>query len=831
MSLFQRLLNTLRPGHAARERAEEEARFHLEMRAADLQRDGLSPQEARAEARRAFGNVTALQEETGDRDVLLQVEAWLRDGKVAWRRLRSSPVFFASSILLLAFGVGVNAAVFSVVDQLFLRPLPLPNPERLVLLNETRGTEKSNSNPIRIRDWAARIPAFQSVMGSYGEIVPLETNEGKRGIRVTRTVGDFMGTLGSKPVEGRNFTAEEQRGASVAILLERGRGLGKLNGTLRLSGEVYTIVGVASNNVSLGEEVFVLTPAPASVQGASRTAGFLPVVARLKPGSNLNQAQQQASAAARQMAQEFPASDQGLGASLEDLQSAYTAEARGSGWLLQAACLLLLFITLFNLGALFAARTAARQKESAIRGFLGATSFTNFRLHFAEALLLSGLGSAAAVLVASWSLTALKEAFRDSYEPIQVVELDWRVLLFLGALGLASSLFFAAVMSWQSAQAKRTHAPGRPWLRAALIVAEATLGVLLLGAAFRLALEFADRQSRPMGFTTQDVVTARIDLPWSADLEEITTAIERGQERFAALPGVSSVGVVDRLPLAGGTQSGKVLVQGRAETPTDEIGFRMASPSYFATLGIPLLSGTPLGEKGTVLVNDVFARRFLGGQAIGRYISRDAKTPKWLRVVGVVGSVRAAASEAEPRPEVWVHYSETYWPKLEFVLRTNQPAANLAGPIRKITSELSPTALLDSVVPLESRLAKLDREPRQKRDIVLLFGFLALALIITGVYGVIAGELNRRTREIGIRLAIGARPYEVAALLLQQSAQLAAVTLALSIPLSAYWLSEQIPVRLVLASAAAISLAMLSAGFLPAWRATRIQANEALRVD
>lgn len=827
MGFLNKRRNSLLHGEEARRRSEEEARFHLEMRQAELEERGLSPREASAQARRDFGNPTAFSETTGDMDVFLPLEALRRDAKISWRRLRHSPVFLATSVLLLAFGIGVNTAVFSVVDYLFLRPLPFPDPHRIVVLEESRKGEKSNSNPQRLADWANRVPAFTAVMGMYGETVPLLTGEGKSGIETVRTVGDYLGVFGATPIRGRAFTPEELRGAQVAYLTERGQHLGRVGDSLNLAGETYEIVGIVPDIVTLGEKTEIITSAPKAVQEASRVAGFLPVIARLRPGISLDAARAQAQSVAKQLAIDYPATDATLSAHVRPAQDVWTEETKESAWLLQGSCLLLLMVTVLNLGALFAARTAGRQKESTIRSFLGASRWAILRLHFTESLLLSALGGAAALLVAFWALETIQSLYATKYPAITLVQFDLRVMLFLAAVALACSLGFTCIMALQSAQTKRAQGVGRPWLRAGLIVAEASLGVLLVAFAMDLAQQFAERRAQPLGFAAQNVLTATIDLPWTSEDDELVNAIDRGLELLAALPGVSSVGVIDRLPLNGGTQTGKVVIQGLAEQPTQEVGFRMASAGFFSTLKIPLLAGASLGDKDTVVVNDAFARRFLEGNGVGRYLARAGKNPKYWRVAGVVGSVRADADEPEARPEVYMPYRQFTWPKLEFVLATNQTPADLAPAIRKLSSQLSPNALLQSVSTLDSRIGKLDAEPRQKRDVLALFGALALALVGAGVYGVISTELNRRTREIGIRLAIGASPWSVAGLLLRQSAAIALATLVISLPLAMAKLNYNI----AFAAALSVGLAIVAAALVPAWRSARIQPSTALRTE
>ncbi|BDC51054.1 hypothetical protein F183_A33700 [Bryobacterales bacterium F-183] len=815
MSIFRRLYASIFPD-SVRTRAEEEAAFHVDMKADDYIAQGMSPREAQLRARRDFGNVAMMQEETGNRDLFLSLEGFANDARVAWRRLRRSPVFLATSVFLLAFGIGVNTAIFSVVDHLLLRPLPLPNPDRLYVVEEYVEGKIRNSNPARLADWAARVESFERTASTYGETIGLDDNGSRRGVQVMRMVGDWPAVLGLSPVEGRSISPTED---NVALLTRSGAArFGKIGSKLRLGEEIFEVVGILPDEVALGEEVGILTPAPRSVMNASRRAGFLTVAARLRPNATLAAATAQAEAAAQSMGKDHPETDRGMTVKLVDAQAAWTSDIRKSAWMLQGASMLLLIITIANLAALLAARTKDRERETRIRSFLGATKWSIVRLHMVEAGLVSLLGCFAAAGVAVLGLKYLQNAFANQFAAISIVTIDARVFTFVLALGLVATLLCTAIMASRRSLGMRA---------SALVVIEASLGLLLVAAAFGIAKEFADRQSRPLGFAPQNLLVARVDMPWSVDNSDIEQVIDRGLEQFGALPGVMSVAVVDRLPLGGGTQSAKPVIRGRQEPVTEEVGFRMATPTYFATMTIPILAGNGLGEKDTVVVNDVLSRRYFDGNPIGRYISNDGK--KFFRIAGVVGGVRTESKNKEAMPEVWLSYRDWAWPKLEFILSTSQPASALAPSLRRLVTQLHASALLDDVTPLQQRLDKVDLEPRRGRDMLALFGFVALCLVIAGVYGVMAGESLRRTREMGIRLAIGATPTNIFGLILKQALKLAAISLVIAIPLGLY--SGQLEPRMLIYAGLAIATAIAFAALWPAWRAARIAPATALRTE
>ncbi len=829
MGFLNRLKTTLFAQDEVRRRAEEEAEFHLAMRTEEYLNQGMTEAEARQKARLSFGNVLSQQEQAGDTDMLAGLEGTMRDVRVGYRRLRRSPLFLVSSVLLLAIGLGVNAAVFSVLDTLFLRSLPFPAADRLVVLNEIRQGKNSNSNPKRIADWRSRVSGFEIVASSYGESMQLREREGNRPVNVVRVVGDWLGLLGAPMIEGRRFTDDELRGGKVAILTAKYRSLARVGDTIRLGADAYQVIGVVDNSAALGEDRHVLTPIAADLLDGPRKAGYLPVVARLKQGVSIAAAEAEASSVAEQLGREFPDSDRGTRVRIVRAQEAWSEDAREPALYIQGAAALLLLITLVNLAGLLAARAMERKKEDTVRLFLGAGRWHLIRLHLVESALLVGFGCGAAMLLAPWALALLQANYGDDFAPIKNAAIDVRVFGFLMLTGVLSTLLFASVMAWQSSREKDVRGQSQFQLRNLLIVSEAALGMVLLAAAFQLVRDFNALRFSPLGFKEQGLLSARAYLSWSTDEKELRAAIQQGMEKTAALPGVSGVAIVDRLPLEGESQDGPVFIQGLPEKTPETVGLRMASNQYFGLMGIPLLAGQLPTDDSAVLVNEAFAKRYLDNNAIGRNVSGDGKS--WKRVAGVVASVRYSSKQALPRPEIFYSERTQYWPMLTFVIQTSQPAAALSPTLRKLWAEINADADFKGVSSMETRIDEIVVQPRRQRDIIVIFGVVALLLVVAGVYGIMASEMMRRRREMGIRIAIGASRSDIIGIALSRALVLGVAASALGSLLIVLVLKQWVDSLSTGCGVAAILAGILLAGFVPAWRGSRADPMVALRQD
>lgn len=829
MGFLNKLKTTLFSREDARARAEEEAQFHLEMSREALEERGIESGDAAARARMAYGNLARQQEAAGDADLFTGLEGMMRDVKVVYRRLRRSPLFLVSSVLLLALGLGVNAAVFSVMDTLFLRSLPYANADRLVVLEEIHNGRTSNSNPVRLADWSARMKGFEAVASQYGETAILHERDGNRAVATLRLAGDWPGLLGLKPLEGRLLRAEELRGGKVALLTERGRGLGKIGDTLRIGSDAFEVVGVVGDQVALGGDVDVLTPMPEGLLKGSRKAGFLQVVARLRAGVTAQAAEAEAASVAEQLGRDYPESDKGMTVRVVGAQKAWTQDARQPALWIEASSALLLLITMVNLAGLLAARAMERQREDTVRLILGAGRWHLMRLHLVEAGLVVAAGCAAAMLTAPWVLALLQANYGDDFAAIHTAQVDLRAFLYLLGVGAVSTICLAAVTGWQAAREPGPRGVGQFQLRSALIVAEAALGLVLLAVSLQMMRDFSALRFAPNGFQEQGLLNARVDLPWGDGGYKLEEVIRRGMEEIAAMPGVTGVAVVDRLPLEGNSQDGQMFVDGQAEKTRETVGQRMATNGYFALMGIPLLAGELPREQNSVLVNESFAKTYLNGNAVGHSVSRDGKTA-W-RISGVVGNVRTNSKDQGARAEMFGNESNMFWPKLNVVIRTSQTPASISPALRSTFTGISNLASFAGVRTLESRIDEIVAKPRRQRDIVSIFGSAALALVIAGVYGIMASEMARRRKEMGIRAAIGASQGNLIALGLKRAAALSLAACVVGGVLVVFLLSRYVNGQALAEGCLAITAGMLGAALIPAWRTARVDPMLALRQD
>lgn len=819
MSFGNRLKNTFLYREEIHHRLEDEAGFHVEMRERDLLARGFSPEDAAKLARKQFGNALRHQENAAEQDILPGLDAFLQDTRIAVRRLARSPLFLLSSIVLLAVCVGLNSAVFSVLDVLFFRGLPYPGAEQLYVLREYRDGRLSNSNPQRISDWRTASAAFTHVASFYFDTVPLSGPGGNRTVSVMRLDGDWVSTLNAPILAGRNIAPGEFRGGRVALLTHRARHLTPLGGLLRLGSESFTVVGIVDDRVGFGEEVDILTPIGLSLLEGSRKAGFLTALGRLSPAVNLNAAQSMLDSIAARLARQYPDTDAGTVVRLTPARAAWAEEARQPAIYMQAAAGLLLLITLLNLGGLLAARTMERAREDAIRVFLGAGRWRILRLHLVESMLLVTFALLLSLALAPAFLEALQLLYANEFAPIRLVTINARTMVFALLVSLISVAVFTAICAWQASRDGNSRASGQHRVRQGLVIVQSTIGILLLAAAIQLTRNFAELRYSPLGFREQGLLSARAYLSWDSDATLLRRFIDQAQSAILQFPGVSDVAVVDRLPLEGNSQDSPLFISGQAEKTRDSIGIRMATTNAFALLGVPLLAGALPTDDNAITVNSAFASRYLGSQPLGRSVSIDNKN--WYRVAAVVGNVRYAGRETNPRAEIYLSPTQTHWPLLTFVIRTSDPAARLNDKLRETLSRLHPELDYRGALPLSERLDEIVKQPRRQRDLIALFGLLALALVITGVYGVMAGEMLRRRHEFGIRLAIGAHRGHILGIGLGRSLRLAAWALLMALAASAAFLDSWLQFRCLGESAVVVLVGLAAAGLIPAWRTAR----------
>ncbi len=810
----------------AREAIAEELLFHLEEKTRDNMARGMNPAAARESAMRSFGNRSLWTEAMQDAGVVIWLDHVRRDLFHAVRSLRKRSGLALTAIISLALGIGATTALFSVADAVFLRPLPFPHPEQLVAIQESNKNEPSNSNPVRMNDWSSQVPAFSAVGGYYSEGLVLTGQGDPVRLQTLRTFGRFLDVLGEKPLYGRLFAPDEQG----VLLLTHGdaTSLGKV---LRLGGRDYTVIGILPA-LRFPEAVDAVAPAPPGVQKSSRKSGFLSIVARRKADASLQQVNLQLVTVAQRLAQQYPATDKERSAQAVSLQRDLGADARNPLLLIFGAAALVLLIACVNVAGLLLSRAIERQNESAIRISLGAGRGALVRHYLAESVVLSVAGGFVGLLTGKLMLIGLLHLM-----PIEFPALyDWRAALFALAVSLASGLFFGWAPMLQSvrltATNRSTTSASGLWARRGLVAAQIALSALLLVAVGLVAKSLYRTETASPGFRPDSALTVQVNFGWDTPEAKLNDYSKRALESLAGIPGVMAVGMIDRLPLSGATQTGPIQVRG-AEPKDHPVDQRAIAGDYFTAAGIPLLAGRNTLRAGETIVNQTLARRYFPDvDPVSRLISPNGK--QYFTIVGVTGDVRVEATQIEQPAEMFIRAEETYWPLQNYVVRGMADP----GAVRAALRRVDPNQLIGKIAPMGQTLS--ESSANQRARVWLLGSFAAMALLMAaiGLYGVLASDVAQRRVELGIRLTLGADPENILTGTVGQGVALAAAGLTIGLGgalfvsrLVASFLYGVAPTDPMVFGAVALVLIVTSAvaSLLPAFRASRVDPAITLR--
>ncbi|MDX2149719.1 MAG: ABC transporter permease [Bryobacteraceae bacterium] len=791
----------------------------------------------------------------------------IQDLKQSFRTLLKTPGFTAVAILSLAMGIGLTTALFSLVDAVLLRPLPFPEAQQLMWLDESREGKPSGGNPQRLHDWQ-QASSLHAAGGFYGEGAVLLGQGDPVRLQVLRTMGPVLDVLGVRPVLGRGPTIAEQNGEGEAVaLLSHATWLRRFNGnpqilaqSLNLGGTLVRVIGILPPDATYPEDVDVWTAAPREIQQTQRSAGFLAQVARLKAGVSLQQAQSELRAMQGRLALQYADTDKGRDVRLTPLLDHITEETRPALLLLFGTVAAVLLVACVNIAGLMLARGMARRREVGVRLALGASRWRVASLFLSESVVVSIAGGALGLLVAAYALAGLKLVLPAEVPRLTTAQIDWRVagfalllavltsLLsgFIPALHLSRQTVAGSVRQGGAANSGAVRGQGR--LGSLLVVAQVAVTAVLMVGAGLLASSFLKLRQAPLGFQPENVLTFQVKLPWGAKEPEIQRVARETLARVGSLPGVRAAGAVDRLPLNGGTQSGQVQVNGADLSPAlqqVEAGWRTATDGYFAAAGIAVAAGDLREFRGrSALVNQTFARTFFGeANPIGREIASAPRRPRpgqkvsWFRIVGVVADIRANPTE-RPMAEAYVPWTETYWPLLAFAVRSDVDAGTLAAAVRRAVKEVDPNQVVEDVKPLETYVAEASSSARVRAGLMGSFSLFGLLLAAIGLYGLLATEVTRRIPEYGVRLALGALPSSLSAAAMRRGLRLAGFGLAFGVALAValsrvvqgllFGVDPQDPVTI---AAAAVLLLMVAAVacWLPARRAAKVDPIIALR--
>jgi putative ABC transport system permease protein len=804
------------------------------------------------------------------------MQTLLQDLRYGARMLLKNPGFTLIVLLTLALGIGANTAVFSAVNAVMLRQLPFANPDRLVRLNESnpeRGWPTFSVSQPNFLDWRARNQTFEALAATIGENFNLNAGGEIEVVQGASVTADFLPVLGVTPALGRNFLPEEDRpgGNTRVALVTHGFWQRRFGGdraivgkTLTISDNTFTVVGVLPESFNWGvrNELFTpLAPDPASNRGNHN----LQVIGRLKPGVTWEHARADLNTIARQLAQQYPESNNGWSVTGQKFYDWIVPEqSRRSLLVFAGAVIFVLLIACSNVANLLLARAAARQKEMAIRMALGAGRGRIIRQLFCEALLLALVAGGLGLLVALWMVEAFKTLNPATLPRLNELSIDGRVLAFSLLISLATGALFGLFPALQASRPdvhetlkdggrSSGGASGRQRVRGALVIAEVALSVALLIGAGLLLRSFAKLQDVELGFRPENLLTMRINLPrnrYSGD-QESWAFYTRLLRETKALPGVQDAALTSSVPLSGlGNTGGEVQIPGRAAAPDGSqpsAAWRVVSPGYWRTLGIPL-RGRDFDERDTAesqpvtIISEEMARRYWPGEdPLGKPVTLRSLGNKTYTIIGVAGDIRSLRPETEPGPTVYVStavMARAIQSRLVVHTRT-EPAAQTAA-VRGVLRSIDANVPVIDIQTVEQLLY--DSLGSRRFNMFLLGSFAAVALLLAsvGLFGVMAYLVSQRTHEIGIRLALGARPRDVFRLVIGRGMLLALVGAAVGL-VAAFGLARFLDTLLfqvkptdalafTVAPVLLLGVALLAC-YVPARRATKVDPMVALRCE
>jgi predicted permease len=804
----------------------------------------------------------------------------VQDVRYGLRMLARNPAFTLIAVIALALGIGANTAIFSVVNTILLRPLPYHEADRLMMVwedNSRMGFPKDTPAAANFLDWRDQNHVFEG-MAAISEISFNLTGTGDpERIDGRRVSAGLFSLLGVAPQLGRGFMAEEDKpGGNHVVIISHGlwqRRLGSDPGIIgkpiNLNGESYTVVGVMPANFQLLDRTVQMWVPIAfdAKEAGDRGNHFLEVLARLKPGVTLDQAQAEMTTIAHRLEQQHPETNARLGAIVTPLHEHVVGDIRPALLVLLGAVAFVLLIACANVANLLLARAAARQKEIALRLALGASRSRMTRQFLTESILLSLLGGAVGLLLSLAGLALLKGFIPPNISQVQTISIDAKVLFFTAIVSLATGLLFGLVPAVQAAHSNlndtlkesgRESGAGARGnrIRSLLVVSEVAVSFLLLIGAGLLINSFIRLRHVDAGFRPDKVLTMKVVLPETryTNKEHRTIFYDDLIRRVDALPGVVSSAVATNLPLAENGDSVGIAIEGRVDPAPDRIPIvitRVVSPDYFKTMTIPALSGRTFEQTDkadappVVIISETTARRFWPGEnVLGKHIkigSSSSSSRPWLTVVGIVKDVRQFDLVEEPKPQIYLPYQQAgFFEPRALVVRTNIEPMSLAPAVRKTVWEIDKDQPVSDITSMEAVVS--DSVARQRFSMLLLgvFAVLALVLAAVGIYGVMSYSVVQRTREIGIRMALGAQRRDVLKMTVGQGLKLVGIGVAIGLAAAViltrvmstllFGVSATDPTTFVSISVVLIAVAVL-ASYIPALRATRIDPMLALRYE
>jgi putative ABC transport system permease protein len=801
----------------------------------------------------------------------------LRDLRDAVRSIRKAPGFAALAALVLGVGIGATSGIFSLVDGALIRPLPFPEPDRLVMLWEhPPGYARNRVSPLNFADWTEQNHAFAAMAAVVGAGRTL-TVDGSAAERIPSqaVTPAFFDMFGVAPIAGRTFVADDATAQPNVVVVSEGFWNRHLDGdphaigrAIRLDGQLYTVIGVVPKTFQVLYSAELWTPFTVRRTPEQRRQHYLQVIARLRPGVSIDEARSDMAVVAANIARAAPETNKDWTVTIDSLHAAIVgADLRSTSIVLGGVVAFVLLMACANVANLLLARGVGRARELAVRASLGASGRDIARLLFVESLALAVLGGAVGLAVSWAALRVAPSLVPPELMPVGLaLAFDARVALFTTALTCLTAVLFGIAPAWHAARTPlgeslaaggRASIGGARRVRAMLAAAEVAGAVLLLAGAGLLVRTLVSMTGQDPGYRADSVLTMSVSLPFgpSVGQDRSLAFFRRVESALAAIPGVVTVGFVDNLPLDGWNIGQPVEIAG--DPPVDPSNrksahYQITSPKYFETLGIRLAAGRAFTDRDVAaapqvcVVNEEFVRRFLGGrEPIGAIVKVPnmefgAAPPIPREIVGVIRQVSVQAGEKEKAPEVYVPMEQNAWLSSSIAMKTIGSPATFAAAARAAIASVDKDQPVTRLRTMDEVASEATERPRFRATLVSAFAVMALGLAAVGIFGVLTFSVRERTREFGVRVALGASTGDILRLVLAGCMKIAAggalaglvAAAVLTRTLSALLFGVTPLDPLTFAAAPAILvLTALAAGAVPAMRAASTDPAVTLRQE
>ena len=862
---------------------DRELRSDIELEEEEQRERGVKAEEARYAARRALGNTTLIREHTHEAWGWAPVERLWQDIRHSVRRLRRSIGFATTTILILAVGIGATTAIFSLVDAVLLRPFPFPEPERLVWVSQQDHSlpgimPESLSYPDYF-DWRAQNHTLEAIASYRGGTATMAINGEAQRVDVETVSANFFDVLGALPTLGRNFRWEDEKPGNRAVMLsysfwqqQFGSAQDIAGTSIRMDGRTYIVAGVMPREFryplgnpapvlwkSLGDDAEGKDP-------ATKQRGFdvLGVIGRLRPRVSVAQAKADLTMIAGNLARQYPDNNkQYYSALVEPELEHLTGDTRPALRVLFGAVFLVLLLVCTNVAGLLLARGSRRSAEFALRAAIGASRAAIIRQMLIESVVLSFCGGAMGIALAYGLLCARLRLVPLDIPRLQGANINFEVLLFVLAISLFTGLLFGAFPAWRLSHSAPAHALGegsrslaggkaQHRLHYALVVGQTAIGVILLLGAGLLMRSLVHILNVDPGFDPKNVLTCRAGVRFDQfKHDQHYLFYQQLLARISAIPGVQSASAGWPLPMSSNFATVSFNIQGRpvakGDEPSEALG--LAMPGYFETMHIPLIAGRTFGEQDgltgppTIIVNQAFAKKYFSREnPIGRHlqvrIGDDVFEHPVREIVGVVGDVKSKGLTADANPQYYLPFAQAVVTNLYLAVRTNGDPAVTQGAVTSAIHEIDKSVPVYQVSTMEDYLANSAAQPRFQTFLLISFAGIALVLAAIGLYGLLSYIVVQRTREIGLRMALGAQRSNVLGMIVRRGLLLAAlgagsgmvVFVAFRGLISGMLFQVQSTDPLTLAATATLLLVVSAlASSLPAYRAARLDPMKTLR--